>query len=52
MTTIFNRSSLKIRRQVLRRNMPKAEIILWSRIRRKKMEVVDFGDSIVLEHMC
>ena len=37
MTKIFNRSSMKYRRQVLRRNMPKEEIALWSRIRRKQV---------------
>jgi len=37
MAKIYNRSSMKYRRQVLRRNMPKEEIVLWSRIRRKQI---------------
>ncbi len=37
MINIFNRSSMKYRRQVFRRNMPKAENILWSRIRLKQI---------------
>ena len=36
MTKVFNKTTLKERRQFLRKNMPKAEVILWSRIRRKQ----------------
>jgi very-short-patch-repair endonuclease len=57
MTTIFNKSSMKKRRQVLRRNMPKAEIILWSRIRRKQIDGYRFRrqysvGSYILDFYC
>ena len=37
MTEILNKASMKKRRQILRKNMPKTEIILWSKIRRKQI---------------
>lgn len=35
MTKIYNRSEEKIKRQELRRNMPLAEVILWSKLKGK-----------------
>lgn len=57
MTRIFNKSSMKERRQVLRRNMPEAEVILWSRIRQKQIEGFRFRrqysvGSYVLDFYC
>jgi very-short-patch-repair endonuclease len=57
MATIFNRSSMRYRRQVLRRNMSKEEIILWSRIRRKQVGGYKFRrqysvGSYVLDFYC
>jgi very-short-patch-repair endonuclease len=37
MTEIFNKKEMKERRQLLRRNMPKSETILWSKIRMKQI---------------
>lgn len=37
MTKIYNRASEKQLRQVLRRNTPKAESLLWARLRRKQV---------------
>ncbi len=36
MTEIFNRTSEKKRRRQLRRDMPKAEVVLWSRLKGKQ----------------
>ena len=35
MTKVFNKSSEKIKRKMLRSNMPSAEIILWSKLKGK-----------------
>ncbi|MBI3005080.1 MAG: DUF559 domain-containing protein [Ignavibacteriales bacterium] len=37
MTEVFNRTTQKPVRRMLRKSMPKAEIMLWSRIRRKQI---------------
>lgn len=37
MTKVYNRSSEKNLRQLLRRNTPKAESLLWSKLRRKQI---------------
>lgn len=37
MTEVFNRNQQKDLRRMLRKSMPKAEIILWSRLRRKQV---------------
>lgn len=37
MTTLFNGSIFTGRRRVLRKNMTRAEILLWSRLRRKQL---------------
>ena len=57
MTVIFNRSTMKERRQVLRNNMPSTEIILWSKIRRKQIDGCRFRrqysvGSYVLDFYC
>jgi len=57
MAKFYNRSSMKYRRQVLRRNMPKEEIVLWSRIRRKQIGGYKFRrqysiGSYVLDFYC
>ena len=35
MTKIFNRADEKFKRKLLRKNMPPAEVILWSKLRNK-----------------
>jgi very-short-patch-repair endonuclease len=42
MTKLFNKSSEKTKRKMLRNNMPKAEIILWSKIRNKQLLKLKF----------
>jgi len=37
MTTVFNKTLLRERRRALRRSMPNAEIILWSRLNRRQV---------------
>ncbi|MBI5302868.1 MAG: endonuclease domain-containing protein [Chloroflexi bacterium] len=37
MTKVYNRATEKELRQQLRRNMPKAEIVLWSRLRNRQV---------------
>lgn len=34
---IFNQDSMKLKRRMLRRNMPQPEIVLWSKIRNKQL---------------
>lgn len=42
MSQIFNRHSEKAKRQRLRSRIPKAEIILWSRLRRRQLAGAKF----------
>ena len=42
MTKAFNRKTEKKRRQYLRKNMPEAEVILWSKLRRKQLCNIKF----------
>jgi very-short-patch-repair endonuclease len=42
MTKIFNRTEVKEKRRALRRSMPPAEIILWSKLRGKSMKGFKF----------
>ena len=42
MTKIYNRTSAKDRRRMLRSNMPKAELILWSRLKSKGLDEYKF----------
>ncbi|NEZ65094.1 DUF559 domain-containing protein [Leptolyngbyaceae cyanobacterium CCMR0082] len=42
MTKIYNKNSQKLNRQNLRRQMPKAEVILWIRLRRRQIAGVKF----------
>lgn len=37
MTQFFNRTDEKQKRRTLRNNMPKAEVILWSRLQRRQL---------------
>jgi very-short-patch-repair endonuclease len=37
MTKIYNKTSEKEKRQLLRKNMPKAEVIMWSRLKQKQL---------------
>ena len=37
MTEIFNRTEVKSRRRQLRKNMPNAEVLLWTKIRAKQL---------------
>ena len=37
MTKLFNRESEKTRRRSLRNKMPKAEVLLWDKLRNKKL---------------
>ena len=57
MTEVFNRSTMKERRQFLRKNMPQPEIILWSKIRRKQIADYRFRrqysvGSYILDFYC
>ncbi|NEP16346.1 MAG: DUF559 domain-containing protein [Leptolyngbya sp. SIO4C1] len=57
MTEIFNKHCEKAKRQRLRNQMPKAEIILWSRLRRRQIAGVKFRrqysvDRFVLDFYC
>jgi very-short-patch-repair endonuclease len=42
MTKIFNRTDVKEKRRVLRKNMPPAEFILWSKLRSKSLNGCKF----------
>ncbi len=42
MTQIYNRNSEKQKRQQLRKNRPKAEYILWQKLRNKQIENCKF----------
>ena len=42
MTKIYNKNSQKLNRQNLRRQMPKAEVVLWNRLRRRQIAGVKF----------
>lgn len=42
MTEIFNLNSQKIKRQILRKSMPPAEIILWLKLNRKQLRGYKF----------
>lgn len=42
MTKLYNRTSEKAKRQQLRRNMTKAEFILWQKLKGKQLEGVKF----------
>jgi very-short-patch-repair endonuclease len=42
MTKIYNRTSEKDRRRMLRINMPKAELILWSKLKGKGLDEYKF----------
>jgi very-short-patch-repair endonuclease len=42
MTKVFNRTTEKARRRTLRKNLPNAEVILWSRLKSKQVLGVKF----------
>ena len=42
MTKIYNRSCEKSKRKILRTNMPKAEVILWSKLKSKGLDGYKF----------
>ena len=42
MTKLYNRTSEKAKRQQLRRNMTKAEFLLWQKLKGKQLEGVKF----------
>jgi very-short-patch-repair endonuclease len=42
MTKIYNRTVEKNNRKILRKNMPKAEVILWSRLKGKRLDGYKF----------
>lgn len=57
MTKIYNKSSQKLNRQNLRRQIPQAEIILWSRLRRRQIAGIKFRrqysvNRFVLDFYC
>ncbi|MCK4225060.1 MAG: endonuclease domain-containing protein [candidate division Zixibacteria bacterium] len=37
MTQIYNKASEKEKRRLLRKNMPKAEVIMWSKLKQKQL---------------
>ncbi len=57
MTEIFNKDFLKYRRKALRKNMPKAEWILWDELKNKKLKGYKFRrqfsiDNFVVDFYC
>ncbi len=48
MTGIFNEKKHIKKRQYLRNNMTKAEIVLWSRLKGKQLNGWNSGDSVAL----
>ena len=57
MRKIYNQSSQKLKRQNLRRQMPRAEVILWNKLRRRQIAGVKFRrqyrvDRFVLDFYC
>jgi very-short-patch-repair endonuclease len=57
MTKLYNRASEKAKRQQLRRNMTKAEFLLWQKLRCKQLEGVKFRrqygvNRFVLDFYC
>ena len=42
MTKVFNKTSLRERRKLLRHSMPDAEMIVWSRLHRRQMQGFKF----------
>jgi very-short-patch-repair endonuclease len=42
MTKIYNKITEKLRRRMLRKNMPKAEVMLWSKLRGKGLSGYKF----------
>lgn len=42
MTKLYNRTSEKAKRQLLRQNMPKAEMIIWAKLKSKQIEGCKF----------
>jgi len=49
MTKIFNRADEKFKRKMLRRNMPPAEVILWSKLRNKGVKGYKFRRQYGIE---
>jgi len=37
MTEAFNKKELKVRRRLLRKTMPKSEVILWSKLKNRQL---------------
>jgi very-short-patch-repair endonuclease len=57
MTEAFNKTSQKAQRQALRKNMPKAEQVLWSKIKNKQLDGHKFRrqysvDQYILDFYC
>ncbi len=57
MTEAFNKKELQARRRALRKNMPKAEIILWSKLKNRQMHGERFlrqysVDQYILDFYC
>jgi very-short-patch-repair endonuclease len=57
MTKAFNKKEHKLRRRSLRKNMPNAEVILWSKIKNRQMHgerfLRQYGvDEYILDFYC
>ncbi len=57
MTEVFNKEELKTRRRSLRKNMPKAEVLLWCKLKNKQILGERFlrqysVDQYVLDFYC
>jgi very-short-patch-repair endonuclease len=57
MTEVFNKEELKARRRSLQKNMPRAEVILWSKLKNKQILGKRFlrqysVDQYVLDFYC
>lgn len=57
MTKVFNKTDEKIKRKMLRKNMPQAEVILWSKLKDKGLDGYKFRrqysvDQFVIDFYC
>jgi very-short-patch-repair endonuclease len=57
MTRVFNKTDEKTKRKMLRKNMPRAEVILWSKLKDKGLKGYKFRrqysvDKFVIDFYC
>jgi len=49
MTKVYNKESEKFKRKLLRKNMPKAEVILWTKLKGKELSGYKFRRQYSVE---